>query len=84
MIHTWHENLVLVLFVCVRENVRALQRLREETEDVIDDEDGGLGRAGSGDICLHAIDGLVVSLGRVALANDGRDSAAGVGLRHGC
>jgi len=34
-----YENLVLSLLVCVRKDVGALQRLREEAEDIVDDED---------------------------------------------
>lgn len=36
----WHEHLILVLLVAVRQDVGALKGLREETEDVVDDEEG--------------------------------------------
>lgn len=36
-----HENLVVVFLVTVGEDVGALQRLREEAEDIVDDLIGG-------------------------------------------
>ncbi len=39
-----HENAILVLLVGVRENVGALESLREEAEDVVDDQDALTGR----------------------------------------
>lgn len=45
-----HEDLVLVLLVGVCEDVGALQRLGEEAEDVVDEEDGGGGTRWAGDV----------------------------------
>lgn len=33
------------------EDVGALQRLGEEAEDVVDEQDGGVGGRGAGDVC---------------------------------
>ena len=46
-----HENLVLLLLVCVGENVGTLECLREEAKDVIDDQDTGLRILGASGIC---------------------------------
>jgi hypothetical protein len=54
---TWNENLVLVLLVAGCENVCTLQSLREETKDVVDQQDGLVRRGRTGDIGLQSIDG---------------------------
>lgn len=68
---TRNEDLVLVFLVAVRQDVRTLERLREEAEDVVDDQDS-LGRsARPGHICLQSIDcGLLSS-------QDGREDILG-------
>lgn len=54
---TRNENLVLVLLVAVREDIRSLERLREEAEDVIDDKNR-LGRgARAGHVRLEPVEG---------------------------
>ena len=55
-----HEHLVLVGGVGVGEDVGALEGLVAETEDVVDDEDGGGGVGGTGGVCEV---GLVVRRG---------------------
>ena len=45
-----HEDLVLVGGVGVGEDIRALDSLVAETEDVIDYEDGGVGAGGAGGV----------------------------------
>lgn len=52
---TRHEDLVLVLLICVSKNIGTLDSLREETENVVDDENGTLRTARASDVCLHAI-----------------------------
>jgi hypothetical protein len=73
-----------VVLVRVCEDVGTLQRLWEETEDVVDDQERGFGVLGTSGISLHAIDGDELALLLVALGDDGRDGAASFGLcRHG-
>lgn len=85
MLLTGHEDLVLVVLVRVCENVGTLQRLWEETEDVVDNQEGRFRILGTCGIRLHAIDGDPLALLFVALGDDGRDGAASFGLcRHGC
>lgn len=85
MLLTGHEHLVLVLLVRVCEDIGALQRLREETENVVNNQESGFGVLGAGGICLHAIDGDPLALLLVTLSDDGRDGAASFRLcRHGC
>ena len=49
----WHENLILmILIVCVSENVGALKGLRFESEDVVDYEDGCCCCWGACVVCL--------------------------------
>ena len=43
-----YEDLVLVFFIRVGEDVRALDGLRPETEDVVDDQDAGIRAIGTG------------------------------------
>jgi hypothetical protein len=82
---TGHEHLVLVVLVRVCEDIGTLQRLWEETEDVVDNQESRFGVLGTGGIRLHAIDGDPLALLFVALGDDGRDGAASFGLcRHGC
>jgi len=82
---TGHEHLVLVVLVGVCEDVGTLQRLWEETEDVVDDQKSRFGVLGTSGICLHAVDGDKLALLLVALGDDGRNGAASFGLcRHGC
>jgi hypothetical protein len=45
-----HEDLVRVILVSIREDVGALQRLIEEAEDVVDDEDALLCVLGAGGV----------------------------------
>lgn len=45
-----HEDLVLVVLVGVGEDVGALEGLRAEAEDVVDDEDGRGGGGGTGGV----------------------------------
>lgn len=47
-----HVDAVLVGFVRVGEDVGALEGLGGEAEDVEDDEDGGVGIRGAGDVCV--------------------------------
>ena len=46
-----HEDLVLVGGVGVGEDIGALESLVAESEDIIDDEDGGGGVRGAGGVC---------------------------------
>ena len=78
---TRHEHLVLVVLVRVREDVCALECLWEESEDVVDDQQCGLGVFRASGICLHAIDGDPFAFLFIALAHDWRDAAASLGLR---
>ncbi len=75
-----HEDLVLVAGVGVCEDVRALERLGREAEDVVDDEDGGRGVGGTGGVALHAIEVDVFALLFVALRDGGRDITAGLAV----
>lgn len=45
-----HENLVLLLLVCIGENVGTLESLREEAKDVIDNQNSGLCILGAGSV----------------------------------
>jgi hypothetical protein len=65
----------------VREDVGTLECLREEPEDIIDNQQRGFGILRAGGIGLHAIDGDPFTLLFVALAHDWRDAAASLGLR---
>ena len=71
-----------MLLVAIREYIRALNRLREESEDVIYNKQRALRILRPGLVRLHAVDGRPLALFLVALRDDGRDGAAGVGL-HG-
>lgn len=75
-----HEDLILVAAVGVCEDVRALDRLGREAEDVVDDEDGGGGGGGTGGVALHAIEVDIFALFFVALGDCGRDIAAGLAV----
>lgn len=46
------EDLILVRFVRMREDVGALQGLWPEAEDVVDDQDGFFGGGGAGGVCV--------------------------------
>ena len=82
---TGHEHLVLVVLVRVREDVGTLESLREESKNVVDNQQCRLSILGAGGVCLHAVDGDPFALLFVALAHDRRDGAASLGLcRHGC
>ena len=81
---TWHEHLILLLFVTICQDVSTLKRLWEEAEDVVDDKDSRLCVARTGSICLHAINGDPLALLLVTLSHYWRDSAASMGLRHRC
>jgi hypothetical protein len=50
---TGHEQLVLVVLVRDGEDVGSLNRLREVSEDIVDDEKCGFGCGGLGDIYEH-------------------------------
>lgn len=52
------EDLVLLLRVAVGEQVGALHRLRAVAEDVVDDENGFLGRSRARLVCIGSISGL--------------------------
>ena len=72
-----HEDLVAVLGVRVGEDVGALECLRGEAEDVVDDEDGGGGGGGAGGVALGAVEGDVFAFFFVVFGDGGRDVAAG-------
>jgi hypothetical protein len=78
---TRHEYLVLVVLVGMRKDISALQCLREEPKDVVDNQKCRLRLLGAGGIRLHAIDGDPLALLLVALADDRRNGAASLGLR---
>lgn len=79
-----HEDGVLVVVVCRRQDVAALHGLVKEAEDVHDNEDAlGCLLGGARHVCLAAIEGLVVALLLVAGRDDGRDVAAGLGVAAG-
>lgn len=59
-----HEDLVGVLRVGEGEDVGALQSLREEAEDVVDDQEGAFGVGGAGGVCV----GAEVGVGLVMVA----------------
>jgi hypothetical protein len=73
---TRHEHLVLVVLVRVREDISTLECLREESKDVVDDQQCGLSILGAGGVRLHAIDSDPFALLFVALAHDWRNGAA--------
>lgn len=52
---TGHEDLVLVLLVGVGKDVGTLERLREETEDVVDDKQSALCVTWACSVRLHTI-----------------------------
>lgn len=63
----------MVLFIWVRigEDICALEGLREESEDVVDDEEGAFGVRGTGDIGFQAVDDGVGAFGLVVFRDDG-------------
>lgn len=67
----------------MRQDISALDRLREETEDVVYDQECALSRARSAGVRLHAIDCDILALSLVALGLDWRYGAASVGLLGG-
>jgi len=67
----------------MREDIGALKCLREESENVVDDQQRRLGFLRAGGVCLHAIDSDPLALLLVAVTHDWRDAAASLGLcRH--
>src|ERR1700761_9619218 len=79
---TGHENLILLFLIAVRQDISALKRLWEETEDVVDHEDARLRAARARGVCLHAINSGVFTLFLIAVAYNRWHCAAGVRLRH--
>jgi hypothetical protein len=54
---TWDKHLILALLVAGGEDVCALQGLREESEDIVDQQDGLVRRGRTSDVGLQSIDG---------------------------
>ena len=75
-----YEDSVLVAGVGVGEDVGALDGLGGETEDVVNDEDGGCGGGGAGGVALHAIEVDVFALFLIAFGDCGSDVAAGLAV----
>lgn len=75
-----HEDLVLVLLVAGCEDIGTLDGLVLEAKDVVDDQQSLLCVTRASGVGLHAIDGRISALGTVALANDGRNGTASLGL----
>ena len=68
-----------------REYVGALERLRGETEDVVDDEEGGGCGGGTAGVALHAVvEGDVVAFWGVVFDDGGGDGAAGFAVVFHC
>lgn len=78
-----HVDAVLVLVVAVGEEIGALDSLVEVAKDVVDDNDGVLGVLRARDVRLVVANGLVVALGLVSLADNGREVAAGGAVARG-
>ncbi len=96
----WHKHLVFMLLITCCKDIGALERLREVTKDIKDEQNGGSSRRRASHISnscvsrfstregiyqsmltgLHAINGLVLSLGLVTLGDDGRNIATGFGV----
>jgi len=73
-----------MFLVRVGENIGPLDRLREETEDVVNDENALTGRGWSRTVGLQAVDGDVLALLFITLADDCRGVAAScrLSVRH--
>lgn len=75
-----HEDLVLVLLVASCEDIGTLDGLILEAKDVVDDQESFLCIARTSGIGLHTVNGRVGAFGVIALANDGRNGTASLGL----
>jgi hypothetical protein len=96
----WHEDLVLVIFVRVGQDISSLESLVEEAKDVVDNKYALFCVLGTGSICitldvvkystdiehtcLQSVNLNVVALWRVAFADDGGRVAACLRLRGFC
>jgi len=69
-----------MLLVRMRQDIATLQRLREEPEDIVTNQQSALRAARTRGVRLHAIDGRPLALLLVAIADDRRDGAAGLAL----
>jgi len=72
-----------VFLVRVGQDIGSLDGLREEAEDVVDDEQSALCAGRTSLVGLHAINGDPFSLLLVALGDHRRNGTAGVGLHTG-
>jgi hypothetical protein len=64
----------------MRQDVGTLDGLREETKNIVYDEQSTFRVLGSRGVRLHAFDGRVLALLLIAIGDDGRDCTAGFAL----